>query len=81
MDKNHDSSLLEGFPNCWEVMECEKGVCMTCPAYPDHGKECWKVTGTLCDHGRLRKTDLSEKIIHCRSNCEYYRQYIKKIYP
>ena len=81
MDWSQDKSLLEGIPNCWEVMECGMEVCMTCPAYPDHGRECWKVTGTLCDHGRLRKTDLSEKIIHCRSNCEYYRKYIKKIYP
>lgn len=41
--------------NCWEFMKCgrelggskvkELGVC---PAYPDHGRQCARVVGTLC---------------------------------
>ncbi len=76
-----ESSLLEGFPNCWEVMECKEGVCMTCPAYPDHGRECWKVTGTLCGQGRLKKADFGEKILYCRNQCKFYKEYESRIYP
>ncbi|EKD39317.1 MAG: hypothetical protein ACD_75C00441G0001 [uncultured bacterium] len=42
--------------NCWEFMKCgreiggakvqELGVC---PAYPDHGKHCARIVGTLCN--------------------------------
>ncbi len=41
--------------NCWEFMKCgrerggdkvdEYGVC---PAYPDHGKHCACIAGTMC---------------------------------
>ena len=31
---------------CWEFLTC--GVIENCPAYPDHGYDCWTVEGTLC---------------------------------
>ena len=41
--------------NCWEYTKCgcEKGGRMaeiigTCPAYPDHGRSCARIVGTLC---------------------------------
>jgi len=33
-------------PNCWEYMKCGKE--QECKAYPDNGRICWSVTGTLC---------------------------------
>jgi hypothetical protein len=71
----------EGLPNCWEVMDCAEETCRECPAYPGHGTECWKITGTRCAQGALMKASLSEKIIHCRNNCRFYREYVSKVYP
>ena len=76
-----DIRSLEDLPNCWEVMDCGEDTCRRCPAYPDMGRECWKVTGTLCSQGKLKKADLGEKLLHCRNNCIYYKEYIKKVYP
>jgi hypothetical protein len=51
--------------NCWEFMKCgrEKGGLVekeqgTCPAYPDHGRSCARLIGTLCGgevHGLIAK--------------------------
>jgi hypothetical protein len=61
---------------CWEFKKCgregggakvaELGVC---PAYPDHGRDCWAVAGTLCG-GKVQGTTAS-KMGNCR-NCEFY---------
>lgn len=73
--------LFTALPECWEVKVCPTEVRDTCPAYPKMGRECWKITGTKCKGGAMEKKTLAEKIIHCRANCEYYRDYIKKVYP
>ncbi len=65
-----------GIPDCWEVMVCTGVVRDVCPAYPDHGKGCWKVTGTCCAQGRLVTKDVSEKMLHCRNKCKFYRDHI-----
>ncbi|MEW6348250.1 MAG: two-CW domain-containing protein [Thermodesulfobacteriota bacterium] len=31
---------------CWEFTNCKSKE--KCPAYPDKGRECWEVPGTLC---------------------------------
>jgi len=36
---------------CWEYHRCS--ICGNCPAYPEHGSDCWNVEGTLCS-GRPR---------------------------
>jgi hypothetical protein len=74
--------LFTKFPNCWEVINCSYDVRSKCPAQPDMGRECWKVTGTLCKCSS-RKGDnksLAEKIVICRNECAYYQSYIKMIY-
>jgi hypothetical protein len=81
VDRPDKEARLRDLPNCWEIMKCAKDVCRECPAHPDHGRECWKLTGTKCDRGSLEKASLSEKIIYCRSHCKYYREYVSKIYP
>jgi hypothetical protein len=71
------SVIKEGQMNCWEVKKCgreqggarveELGVC---PAWPDHGRHCARVTGTLCA-GRVQG-EFSAKLDNCQK-CEVYR--------
>jgi hypothetical protein len=74
------SAQATELPDCWKVMGCSEEVRHSCPAYPDLGKECWKVTGTKCAQGRLEMESLSEKIVYCRNECEFYRNYISRVY-
>lgn len=63
-------------PNCWEFKKCgreaggpkaaELGVC---PAYPDHGRRCAEVTGTLCG-GKVQGT-FAHKLGNCLK-CDFY---------
>jgi len=62
---------------CWEFMKCSTKVMQDCPAYPDKGKSCWKVTGTMCDGGKVRMSSLLEKIEHCKE-CDFYIEYAEK---
>ena len=71
------SEYYKGIPDCWDVTGCNGVVREVCPAYPDHGKECWKVTGTCCAQGSLVMKDLTEKIIYCRNKCRFYKDNIK----
>ena len=62
--------------NCWEYKKCgreaggakahELGVC---PAYPDHGRDCANIAGTLCG-GRLQGS-FARKIGNCM-RCEFF---------
>jgi hypothetical protein len=62
--------------NCWEFNKCgresggasaaEKGVC---PAYPNHGRICAVVAGTLCE-GKVQGM-YALKIATCMK-CDYY---------
>jgi hypothetical protein len=63
--------------NCWEFKNCSVETYRTCPAYPDRGLECWKVTGTRCEMGKYVKATSAEKIAYCRS-CAFYVQFAKK---
>ncbi len=55
--------------NCWEHRGCGKEK--TCPAYPDHGRACFAVTGTLC-RGE-RQPSYESKIAKCRATCPFYK--------
>jgi len=63
--------------NCWEHMKCSKEVYMKCPAYPEKGLKCWKITGTRCAQGKYVMASLEEKIRHCRQ-CDFYINYAEK---
>lgn len=63
--------------NCWEYKGCPKDVYWSCPAFPNHGRDCWKVTGSRCEMGRYEKATIAEKLVHCR-NCEFYVKYANK---
>lgn len=63
--------------NCWEFMKCgrqdggeraeELGVC---PAFPNHGKHCSYIAGTLCN-GKVQGF-FAHKLHDCLS-CEFYK--------
>ncbi len=62
--------------NCWEFKKCgreaggvkvaEMGIC---PAYPDHGRACASMAGTLC--GGKVQGSYAKKISNCQQ-CEFY---------
>jgi hypothetical protein len=54
--------------NCWEVMKC--GSPESCPAYPDQGKICFSVVGTLC-RGE-QQGGYIDKIEKCKNLCKFY---------
>lgn len=60
--------------NCWIFRKCAPRVRLLCPAHPDNGMRCWKVTGTMCDGGKVKMASLAEKIDYCR-NCDFYRNF------
>ena len=62
---------------CWEYKHCSPEVMQQCPAYPDKGRSCWKVTSTKCDGGKVEMASLSEKIEHCR-RCEFYENFANR---
>lgn len=75
---DHAFHHIAGSPkNCWEEKKCgripggdkakELGVC---PAYPDHGSDCWKVAGTFC--GGKVQGSFAQKLKGC-SNCKFYQ--------
>lgn len=57
--------------NCWEFRQCPEKTYTSCPAYPNKGLDCWKVTRTKCDSGRIEKVSREEKIEFCRT-CDFY---------
>ncbi len=63
--------------NCWDFMKCDDATARACPAYPDKGRDCWKVTGTKCGKGKLEMATAMEKIAHCRT-CDYYNSHANK---
>lgn len=63
--------------NCWEYKKCgrEKGgvnskALGVCPAYPDHGKDCALIAGTLC--GGEVQGSFARKYKDC-AKCDFYR--------
>ena len=63
--------------DCWEVKNCgripggEKASDLgVCPAYPDHGKKCWAVAGTLC--GGKVQGSVASKLGSC-FQCDFYK--------
>ena len=56
--------------SCWELLNWS--LQKECPAYPDHGRQCFAVTGTLC---RVERQGAYEaKINRCRE-CAVYEKF------
>jgi methyl-accepting chemotaxis protein len=62
--------------NCWQALRCGKEH--ECPAYPNHGRTCIAVTGTLC-RGEKQGSYL-EKVDSCRALCSFYREIVDDVY-
>lgn len=63
--------------NCWEFKKCgrQKGGAKVqefgvCPSYPDKGKQCAHVVGTLCG-GQLQGS-FAMKLTNCMK-CDFYQ--------
>lgn len=66
-----------GTVNCWEFKRCgreaggakavEFGIC---PAYPDHGRDCAHLTGTLC--GSEVQGSFAQKQANCLK-CDFFK--------
>lgn len=77
MGKNEKHGRIK----CWEFMGCgreeggknEKRLGI-CPAYPNNGRFCWCIAGTLCD-GKINGT-FAVKKQHC-IDCEFF-SYVRK---
>jgi methyl-accepting chemotaxis protein len=54
--------------NCWEILKCQRES--ACPAYPEHGRDCFAVTATMCRGEKQGSYD--EKISKCREVCNFY---------
>ncbi|OGD68441.1 hypothetical protein A3E89_00340 [Candidatus Campbellbacteria bacterium RIFCSPHIGHO2_12_FULL_35_10] len=61
-----------GEKNCWEHGKGCK-VKEDCPAYPNNGRICFSVTGTLC-HGAIQG-NYKDKQSVCRA-CDFYKNEI-----
>ncbi|HXW68738.1 MAG TPA: hypothetical protein VEJ88_03940 [Dissulfurispiraceae bacterium] len=62
--------------NCWEFKKCgrEKGGIKSeelgvCPAFPEHGKRCARIAGTLC--GGTVSGTFAKKLKSC-THCNFY---------
>lgn len=60
--------------NCWEALNCDKKE--QCPAYPNFGKTCFSVEGTLCRGTKQGK--YLDKVNECREKCPFYKQLFSK---
>jgi hypothetical protein len=63
--------------NCWEFKKCgrEKGGAKekelgVCPAWPNHGRLCARIAGTLC--GGKVQGSFAVKLSNCMA-CEFYK--------
>ncbi len=54
---------------CWEVLSCGKQE--HCPAYPDRGRICWAVAGTMCDN--QVSGAFAQKRVTCMS-CDFFKK-------
>lgn len=54
---------------CWEIKNCPPERRDTCPAYPEHGGQCWMVTATLC--GGKEQGSYHDKMANCKQ-CNVY---------
>ncbi len=55
--------------NYWEAKNCPPETKAKCPAYPDHGRDCWLVAGTFC-RGKQQGTPM-EKREFCLFDCGF----------
>jgi methyl-accepting chemotaxis protein len=73
MDEVIDYTTLQ----CWEAKDCPISRRNQCPAYPDQGRICFSVTGTLC-RGEVQGNYM-EKKAECEAKCDFFFEVGKSI--
>ncbi|MBU4154253.1 MAG: CZB domain-containing protein [Proteobacteria bacterium] len=63
------TSAAKNDVTCWEIKNCPTDRRNSCPAYPEHGGQCWMVTATLC--GGQEQGSYHEKMTNCKK-CNVY---------
>ena len=48
-----------------------------CPAYPDHGRDCYYIKGTLCWSDTVGKVNIKKKVERCLE-CDFYNKVIRE---
>lgn len=61
---------MEKKTKCWEFKKCGKDETHDCPAYPNAGRICYLVAGTMCG-GKVQGM-YALKIENCRQ-CDFYK--------
>ena len=71
------SAMMRSIMKCWEFMSCgrekggnKSGELGICPAYPDHGRHCARIAGTLC--GGKVQGRFAAKLMDC-IECAFYK--------
>jgi signal transduction histidine kinase len=67
-----DAALAQ--PACWEAVRCGRAgadAADPCPAWPNFGRACWAIAGTLCE-GRVRGTQAA--ILGDCGDCGFFRE-------
>jgi PAS domain S-box-containing protein len=57
--------------DCWSIMECPPERQVQCPAFPNHGRNCWDIDYTWCN-GQMQG-DAPAKVEKC-SQCVAHRE-------
>lgn len=57
---------------CWEFLKCPTDRKEKCPAYPNQGRICFSVSGTLC-RGELQGNYQAKKP-ECLAKCDFYKE-------
>ena len=61
--------------NCWEYTKCM--LRKYCPAYPDHGRDCYYIKGTLCWSDTVDRVNIKKKVERCLE-CDFYNKIIRE---
>lgn len=61
---------MDSSQKCWEFMKC--GIEKECPAYPEYGTSCYRITATL--RRRTTQGTYDEKLDDCKKSCKFYKK-------
>jgi signal transduction histidine kinase len=66
---------------CWEFHKCgveknEESALIICPSYPNYGRICWAIAGTLC--GKNVNGAIAQKLGDCKICAFYQRVVVQK---
>ena len=48
-----------------------------CPAYPEHARDCWKVTENKYNCSKNEAPSFFKKLFFCKNDCKYFKTYLQ----